>query len=262
MKNQHFIPLGATILMVVAMSVALICIAIPHTNYLATYPLWLPSIGLSIFAGIALVFANLAGIRLPAVLIWIGYGAASTLIAFALQSIINGSFVQFFGPASITHPIPALILGIGASVCQTFGKYAGIRIGMLPPESKLNKASCLAIGLGIGLGFGICETFLLAIQQILNGVPVESLVGALERASANGFHIYSAGLIAVGLSLRSAKPIVLVLTLHAGMDGFSTAFGHRVSLWLSESIFFLMALATWGCWIAASKRILIANREI
>ena len=261
LKKQNSIALWISILAAVAMLSALIVIAAPRSAYLRTSPLWLASMALSILAGFALVFPNMAGIRLQVVLKSTGYGAAATLLAFSLQSVLNGSLVELLGPSSITKPIPAMILGFGAALCQTLGKYAAIQLGTLGSRFRSEPSLCLPIGLGVGLGFGICETFLLAIQQILTSVPVESLVGVLERSSANGFHIYSTGLIAAGLALRSAIPIVLVLAIHTAMDGFSTAFGYRVSLPVSESIFLLLAIVTWGCWIVASKRILNANPQ-
>ena len=261
MKKQPSIPHWISILAAVAMVAALIAIAPARTVYLRASPLWLASLALSILIGFALVFPNMAEIRLQAVLKWTGYGAAATLLAFFLQSVLNGSLVRLLGPNSIAHPIPALILGAGAALCQTLGKYAAIRIGLVGLGFRSEPSLCLSIGLGVGLGFGICETFLLAIQQILTGVPVESLIGALERSSANGFHIYSAGLVAAGLALRSAMPIALVLAIHTVMDAFSTAFGHRVSLPVSEGVFLLLAIVTWGCWIIASKRIRNANPQ-
>jgi hypothetical protein len=261
LKKQKPIPFWISILAAVAMGAALVAIAAPRMAYLLASPLWLASLALSILAGFALVFPNMAGIRLLAVLKWTGYGAAATLLAFSLQSVLNGSLVRLLGADSITHPIPALILGAGAALCQTLGKYAAIRIGSLGFGFRSEPSLCLSIGLGVGLGFGICETFLLATQQILTGVPVESLIGVLERSSANGFHIYSAGLIAAGLALRSTMPIALVIAIHTAMDGFSTAFGHRVSLLVSEGVFLLFAIVTWGCWIVASKRVPNANPQ-
>ncbi|MFM8764797.1 MAG: hypothetical protein ACKOEZ_08190, partial [Spartobacteria bacterium] len=173
MKKLSSIPLWISLLAVVTMVAALIAIAAPRAAYLQASPLWLPSLALSVVAGFVLVFPNMAGIRLPAVFKWTGYGATATLLAFSLQSVLNGSLVRLLGPDSITQPIPALILGAGAALCQALGKYAAIRIGTLGSGFRSEPSQCFSIGLGVGLGFGICETFLLAIQQILSGVPVE-----------------------------------------------------------------------------------------
>lgn len=209
-----------------------------------TLLLWLT---LCVGAAFGLHFLNFRHIPLRHALNWIGYGMAGTILAFALQGILNGALLSFLGPEAPQTPGGAFALGGGAAVCQTLGKTLAIWLAFVLITSR-GRTAILAAGLGVGLGFGSMEALLLSVQMVISEQAVDFLPALIERISAITFHIYSGGLIAVGFLRRSPWPVVIVLTLHTLMDGGSTFLHGRLPLPILESIFFLLSGICWLAW--------------
>jgi hypothetical protein len=222
----------------------LMVMLVQHRSLLAN-PLIVPWFGLSIALGFGLFFLNGLGLALRGtVLSHLGYGTLAAIIGFDVQHLLNSRLLLWLGPAIALHGAGAMLLGFGSGFCQTFGKVVmtAIFIRRLRPD---NAWEGLAIGLAVGLGFGLTEVFLITIQLIESGHRVTGLLGVVERAIAEGFHIYSGGLIALAFIRRRFWLIGLVVIIHTLMDGLSVALGRSISVYFLEIIFLVLALFVW-----------------
>lgn len=224
--------------------------------FVAENPQNLLWIGLALLAGGATFFAN--GFVAPRgrTLLWAGYGTFAMLAAFNLQGLVNGSIVRAV-PAAERGVLVYLVLGIGAGACQTVGKWLLVRV-LGRVHRPVNRADVLATGLAVGLGFGLSEVLFIGGQVIAAGTPITGLgaVGIWERTAAVGFHIYSAGLIAIGGALGRWWPIVLVLVVHSLEDWLAGAVGAgvmHVPIVLLETIYTVATLLLWSVFRRAAR---------
>ncbi len=235
-----------TIVLAALLLGGLMVVLVQHISLIVTYPLIVPWFGLSIALGFGLFFFN--GIGLPlrgTVLSHLGYGTLAAIIGFDLQNLVNGGLLHWLGPAIALHGAGAMLLGFGSGFCQTLGKVAATAIFILRLRPD-NVREGLAIGLAVGLGFGLTEVFFITIQLIAAGHQITSLLGVIERAIAQGFHIYSGGLIALAFILRRFWLIGLVVIVHTLTDGLAVVLAQSISVYLSEIIFLVLALSVWS----------------
>jgi hypothetical protein len=127
------------------------------------------------------------------------------------------------------------------------GVAIGLLIWKLQPRGL---CEILEIGLAVGLGFGLAEVLLIADQIVVQERAITSLLGVVERASAQGFHIYSGALIAVGIGFRKWWPIAFVLVFHTLLDGLAGGLVKGIPILGLEGVFAGIALATWVCYLA------------
>jgi hypothetical protein len=234
-----------TIILAALLLGGLTMVFVQHGSPFLANPLLVPWFGLSIALGFGLFFLNGVGLPLRGtVLSHLGYGTLAAIIGFDVQHLLNSRLLLWMGPAIALHGAGAMLLGFGSGFCQTFGKVVmtAVFIRRLRPE---NAREGLAIGLAVGLGFGLTEVFLITFQLIESGHQVTSLLGVIERAVAQGFHIYSGGLIALAFISRRFWLIGLVVIIHTLMDGLSVALAQSLSTYLLEIIFLVLALSTW-----------------
>jgi hypothetical protein len=234
-----------TIVLAALLLGGLMIVGVQHRSLILANPLIVPWFGLSILLGFGLFFLNGVGLPLRGtVLSHLGYGTLATIIGFDVQHLLNSRLLLWLGPAIALHGAGAMLLGFGSGFCQTFGKVVmtAIFIRRLHPD---NARQGLAIGLSVGLGFGLTEVLLITIQLIESGHRVTGLLGVIERAIAEGFHIYSGGLIALAFISRRFWLIGLVVLIHTLMDGLSVAFAQSLSVYLLEIILLVLAVSIW-----------------
>lgn len=230
-----------------------------HREFVAQNPQNLAWIALSLAVGAATFLVNGEGVRLRArTLLWAGYGTFAMLAGFNLQGIVNGSIAHVV-PLASRGLVAYLVLGIGAGLCQTVGKWLLVAVLDRVHRPTL-KRDVLAAGLAVGLGFGLSEVVFIGSRAIDAGTAVQGLglLGVWERASAVFFHVYTGGLIAIALALRSALPIVLVVAIHSVDDwvaGASNAQLLGVPLVAVEVFFTAAALATWALFRLWARRL-------
>jgi hypothetical protein len=217
-------------------------------GFLAQHPQNLAWIALSLAAGASTFFLNGRVALGGRVLLWTGYGTFAMLAGFNLQGLVNGTIVRLV-PTVERGALVYLVLGVGAGLCQTVGKWLMIALAKRvhqPHELR----DVLAIGLAVGLGFGLSEVVYIGTRLIEAGTPITGLglIGVWERAAAVGFHVYSGGLVALALYRRRAWPIVLVLAVHSLEDWLAGAVGARVfviPVLALESFYTAASAATW-----------------
>lgn len=234
-----------TIILAALLLGGLMVVLVQHHSLILANPLIVPWFGLSIALGFGLFFFNGVGLPLRGtVLSHLGYGTLAAIIGFDVQHLLNSRLLLWLGPAVALHGAGAMLLGFGSGFCQTFGKVvmAAIFVRRLRPD---NAREGLAIGLAVGLGFGLSEVFLITIQLIESGHLVTGLFGVIERAIAEGFHLYSGGLIALAFICRRFWLIGLVVIIHTLMDGLSVALAQSVSVYFLEIIFLVLTLSIW-----------------
>lgn len=227
--------------------------------FVAAHPGTLVWIAGGLAAGLALFAAN--GVRIglgTPVAPWLGAGVLALTIGFTLQNLLNGALLRAL-------PAPhgagdALLLGLGAAVCQTAGKLAAIAL-VLRTHPPRGPRDVLAAGLAVGLGFGLTEVIVIGQSTIARGADPGLLpwMGIWERASAVAFHTYSGSLLALGLRRRRWQPIAVVLVVHTAMDGLAGATGAGIvplPLLAVEAAFSLGALAVWAAHRRAGARAL------
>lgn len=206
----------------------LVRVLLAKQAFVAENPQNLLWIALALVAGGATFFANGFVALRGRTLLWAGYGTFAMLAAFNLQGLVNGSIVRAV-PVAERGVLVYLVLGIGAGACQTFGKWLMVRVlGRVHRPSR--RADVLATGLAVGLGFGLSEVLFIGGQVVAAGTAITGLgvIGIWERTAAVGFHVYSAGLIAIGGALGRWWPIVLVLVVHSLEDWLAGAVGAGV----------------------------------
>ena len=239
---------GALLLVGVAQS----CLA--HTEFVSYHPFNVAWIAIAIGLATLTLLANRAELDVRAVAPYLGFGGIGCVIAFVLQGIVNPMITRWIEPP----PFGAgsyLLLGIGAAVCQTIGKWGAVQ-GldlMLRPTSP---RAVLALGLGVGLGFAGTEIVVIGQQTIgaETALAPPALLSLWERASAGGFHVYSGALVAIGVVRRKLGWIALVVLLHSLLDWLAGAVGANLvplPLPAIEGIFLLVAIATWAIYLRA-----------
>lgn len=162
-----------------------------------------------------------------------------------MQSLVNGLLIFKIVGASAGWKAH-LLYGPGAAVCQTLGKLAFIAL-ILRVRPPLTSHKVLAAGTMVGLGFAIMEILVLGGNIVATETIVSGWSGVVERGIAALFHIFSAGLIAIGWHRRRWLPIAAVLLSHAVTDFFAGAAGAGLALPLEilESLFLIVAILTW-----------------
>lgn len=239
-----------------ATTAGIIAILVQHNGYVAQYPSIAGWFLLSPLAGLLLFFTNSAGLSLRSAFSYFGFGLLATLVAFALQSVVNGWLVRHVGSESFTS---AMLLGFGSGSLQTLGKFGFIALAWSLMPSR-DSAPLLTAGFGVGLGFGVTEALLIGVQLVQTGAPLTGLLGVLERSAAIWFHLCSGGLIAAGIWLHLAKPMFLVVLLHTLMDGLSVYL--KVGFVAMQFIFWGLAGATWLAWLFYKTRCDRLNAEL
>lgn len=233
-------------------------VLLAHRGFVAENPQNLLWIVLALLAGGATFLANGFVPLRGRTLLWAGYGTFAMLAAFNLQGLVNGSIVRAI-PVPERGVLVYLVLGVGAGACQTFGKWLLVRVlGRVHQPTR--RVDVLAAGLAVGLGFGLSEVLFIGEQVIAAGTPITGLglIGIWERVSAVGFHVYSTGLIAIGVAVRRRWPIVLVLVVHALEDWLAGAVGARVlhvPIVLLETLYSAATLLLWGLFRRAAREL-------
>jgi hypothetical protein len=241
---------GALLLVGIAQS----CLA--HASFVSDHPFNVGWIAIAIALATLTLLANRAEIDLRAIAPYLGFGGIGCVLAFVLQGIVNPLLARSVGPA----PLGAgsfLLLGIGAAVCQTLGKWGvvqGLDLLLRPTSPR----AVLALGLGVGLGFAGTEIVVIGQQTIGSEAALTppALLSLWERASAGGFHVYSGALIAIGVVRRKLAWIAVVVLLHSLLDGLAGAVGAGLvplPLPAIETVFLLVAIASWAIYLRAKQ---------
>ena len=179
------------------------------------------------------------------------YGVLAAIVAFIVQDAINGPLVRHWSSGLTWQH--HLLLGPVAAAAQTFGKCFALAILFtVRPQASLSDG--LRLGLLVGLGFTVYEITLVYSNMASAQLAVVGYGGLCERASASLFHIYSGGLLALGLASRRAWPLLLVFAVHAWSDFLA---GAGVSLGFSvaalEWAFGMWAIALWVVYLFAGR---------
>lgn len=185
-----------------------------HWSTLMSAPgpwLWLAA---SLVLAVAAAFLNgLCRYRLSHVPLATTCGVFAALVGFTIQRILNGPVVAILGDTSLTWRVH-LYLALAAAVSQTIGKCLFVPLGwkLLQVDDGADK---IRVGLLAGLGFTVFEILVIWSQVLWAGETLTGWqLGALERGIASVFHIYSTGLLAIGLVDRRLFPFVLVIAVH------------------------------------------------
>ncbi len=217
-----------------------------NAAFVTAHPGTLVWIAGGLAAGLALFRLNGVGVTLAGQAApYLGAGVLAIGVGFGLQALVNGALARAL-PQGFAF---AFVLGLGAALCQTAGKLAGIGL-VLRTRSPHGPRDVVAIGLAVGLGFGLAEVVSIGQGAIVRHVDVGLVpwMGIWERAAAVAFHTYSGSLLALALRQRAWRPLVLVLGVHT-IDDFlagATADGLvMLPLILLESLFTLAAGITW-----------------
>jgi hypothetical protein len=138
--------------------------------------------------------------------------------------------------------------GIGCVLVQ------GLDLLLRPTSPR----AVLALGLGVGLGFAGTEIVVIGQQTIgsESALTPPALLSLWERASAGGFHVYSGALIAIGVVRRKLGWIAVVVLLHSLLDWLAGAVGAGLvplPLPAIETVFLLVAIATWAIYLRAKQ---------
>lgn len=226
-----------------------------HREFVAENPQDLLWIALCLVAGTLTFFANGAVALGGRVLLWTGYGTFAMLAGFNLQGLVNGTIVRFVPPAE-RGLLTYLVLGVGAGVCQTAGKWLMIAV-LNRVHQPRTRHDVLAAGLAVGLGFGLSEVVFIGGQVIAAETAVTGLgvLGIWERMAAVAFHVYTSGLIAIALARRTAWPVALVVAVHSFEDWLAGAVGTRVIAIPAvqlESIYTVSTLVVWAVYRRAA----------
>ena len=151
----------------------------------------------------------------------VAFGMIAALVGFAFQSCLNIPIVAAIGKANLTWRTH-LYLGATASIAQTAGKLLLIA-GLIQATRMTDTKDKKRAGLLVGLGFTVFEITMLWISVLAAGLPITSLIGVWERASASLFHIYSGGLLALFLIDKRSVYLGIVILIHFGMDWLAGA---------------------------------------
>lgn len=179
----------------------------------------------------------------------VGHGTLALLAGFQLQSLLNGGLAHLV-PAPARGLAFDVGLGVGAGLSQTAGKalvlawLARLFRGRRGPE-------VLRDGLAVGLGFGLAEIVFIATRLVPQAepMPLFAPIAIWERLGAVGFHVYSAGLVAIAIRARAAVPAVAVVLLHSFSDTLAGPIGHTVlglPVVALEGLFTVTTLVTWA----------------
>ena len=235
-----------------------------HPGFVAAHPFNVAWIATAVALATATFFLHRIAppdrprIALGAAARFAGFGAIGCVLAFTLQGIVNPALARLLGPGAPGIP-GYVLLGIGAALCQTAGKWGAIAAlhRVLRPASPHD---LIALGLGVGLGFAAAEIVVtgqhpLAREAVLVPPAFWSL---FERATAAGFHVFSGVLLAVGVEqgLRGIPWITAVVLLHSLLDGLAGAAGTGLvplSLPVLELIFLVVAIDTWLLSLLATR---------
>lgn len=224
-------------------------VAVAQRAFLAEHPQNVLWIVLALVAGGATFLANgVVRLDLRSVL-WAGYGTFAMLAGFNVQGLLNGGLLRTTPPDQRGLAL-SLALGAGAALSQTLGKWLLIRLvnRIHRPRARVD---VLAAGLAVGLGFGLSEVLFIGTQVIQAGSAITGLgvIGIWERCAAVGFHVYSAGLLALGIALGASWPLLLVLLAHTLDDFLAGAAGTgqlAIPAVALEAVFSAVAVALWA----------------
>jgi hypothetical protein len=178
------------------------------------------------------------------------FGVIAAGIGFAVQSLINGPLVLWWGShLTWRHHI---VLGSVAAGAQTFGKWFALSL-LFKVRPASSPAEVLRRGLLLGLGFFIWELTLIYFSVAWAQAAV-SYLSLWERCSVAMFHIYSAGLVAIALQSKRYWLIVLVVVIHAFTDFLAGAGGTLgFSLYGLETTFSACAVLVWAVFLIAGR---------
>ena len=221
---------------------ALVAASPPQRHDLAAIWLVYPWVGLGMIFAVLLYFTESSPGNLATSLRYFGWGVLAVFGSFALQSLVNGRLLEQFGEKTL---LGILVLGFGSAFCQTLGKWLGIRLLLISMKGA-SFPMLIPMGLGVGLGFAVGELVVLSLQMIVTGTHPTNLWGMVERGAAMWFHLSSCALLLFGIVKSCRWPVFLVLALHMAMDGFAPWLGSHAPLFLTEALFWFVALLTWA----------------
>jgi hypothetical protein len=219
-------------------------VAVAQRAFLAEQPQDLLWVGLALLGGGATFFLNGYVPLSGRTWLWAGYGTFAMLAGFNLQGLVNGGIVRATPPDA--HGLGFfLALGAGAGFCQTLGKWLMIRV-LNRVHQPTARVDVLAAGLAVGLGFGLSEVLFIGAQLIHAGTAIQGIgaIGIWERCAAVGFHVFSSGLLAIGLARGTWWPLLVVLAVHTLEDFLAGALGGRVIVLPSVAVEILYSMAT------------------
>jgi hypothetical protein len=184
------------------------------------------------------------------------FGILAAGIGFGIQTLLNGPVVALVGAANLTWRTH-LYLALAGAIAQTTGKcllilgtWAALRPADLPGKLRL--------GLMVGLGFTTFEILLLWLNATLTGsLASQWWLGACERGLSSLFHIYSAGLLALGLATRRPSLFALVIAVHYLTDWLAGANASLLHLPVTqlELLFVPPVAAVWLIFLTLTLRI-------
>lgn len=149
-------------------------------------------------------------------------GVLAAMVGFGIQALLNGPVVAIIGVANLTWHTH-LYLALAGAIAQTTGKCLLV-LGVwaaLRPGNLLDK---MRMGLMVGLGFTLFEILLIWLNGAFTGSTVPQWwLGVCERGISSMFHIYSTGLLALGLATRRWSLFILVIAVHYLTDWIAGA---------------------------------------
>ena len=134
---------------------------------------------------------------------------------------------------------------------QTFGKWAAIvlLLQVRPAPTRCDQA---LYGLLV-VGFTLYEIAIIYAPVAWKKAALGYL-SAWERTSVSVLHIYSAGLVALALWSKRPWLVVLVVVLHAAMDGLAVATRRLHPPFTTVEIAFsVLAALAWGAFVLTTS---------
>jgi len=210
---------------------------------------------LAVFSLILLKFK----LNIKDIYVSMSYGILACFIGFGLQQIFNGIPILIIKMENVKWYYH-IYFGAMAGVCQSFGKFVVILLLMKLCEKK---NTILKLGLLVGLGFTISEISVITLTMIFKKVSFSlSYLSVFERTSASIFHIYTGGLIAIGLIKQTNKYLVSVILIHWVLDFMAGAFQHfKISVYLLEIIFFTISIFVFAIYVFCLQNTVLKRLE-
>jgi len=184
------------------------------------------------------------------------FGVIAAAVGFAIQGLLNRPVISIVGVANLTWRTH-LYLALAGAIAQTTGKCLLV-LAVWATLRPTNLTAKVRLGLMVGLGFTVFEILLIWLNAALAGSPVTHWwLGACERGLISSlFHIYSTGLLALGLATRRYRLFVFVIAVHYLTDwlaGANASLLHLSDIQL-ELAFVPPVVAIWLVFLAMASK--------
>ncbi|MCH2171883.1 hypothetical protein MK489_13950 [Myxococcota bacterium] len=255
MKGSSRMPFLVSLGFGLLLAVAIVQSYLAKPEFVSAHPFNVAWIFLSILLTCSWVAINREAVGATDVARGVGFGIASCLFAFFLQQIVNG---DVFRRVAGNDPDFGgyFLLGLGAAVCQVFGKWAALLLVLRRSQGRA-RHDIISMGLGVGLGFAMAEIVVIGQGLIARSAALTppALLSLMERFSAGGFHVYSGAAIAIAIATRRIRWIVGILMLHTVADGLAGAQGHVMhqSQLILEFVFLILTGVSWWLYDRARR---------